>query len=96
MRFLWSFDLLKRVVLYRVLNFKHSESAYVLKLVHRCVSVPGLVCERGVRDCGLILARDLAGFSFRRIIFERRYFFCTLNLWRGTIKTLFRFQIQVA
>lgn len=45
MRFLCSFDLLKLVVLYRVLNFKHSESAYVLKLVHRCVSVSGLVCE---------------------------------------------------
>jgi len=41
-RFLCSFGLLTRVVLYRVLHFKHSESAYVLELVHSRGPVSGL------------------------------------------------------
>lgn len=61
--FLCSADLSKHAVLYHVLNFKHSESAYVLNLfqMRSCLG-PG-VCLRS-QDCGLILAGDLAGFSF--------------------------------
>lgn len=91
-RFRWSRALLKRVVFYPGLNWKHSASAYVLERVHRCVSVAGLVCE-GASSCGLVLARDLAGFSLE-LSSKDVTFFCIINLRHSMIKTYLDFRCK--